>query len=102
MRTVIQISAAFLVLDGRDKSPLREASVLVDGGRRRCFRKGDGHIVFTDLPAVEHTFEIQGLPQFVTAAAPVIAGEQHFCPSRFIVLVEQHGGVSAAEGQRLL
>ena len=58
MRTVIQISAAFLVLDGRDKSPLREASVLVDGGRRRCFRKGDGHIVFTDLPAVEHTFEI--------------------------------------------
>lgn len=58
MRTVIQISAAFLVLDGRDKSPVREASILVDGARRRCIRKGDGHIVFTGLPAVEHTFEI--------------------------------------------
>lgn len=58
MRTVIQISAAFLVLDGRDKSPVREASILVDGARRRCVRKGDGHIVFTELPAVAHTFEI--------------------------------------------
>lgn len=58
MRTVIQISAAFLVLDGRDKSPVREASILVDGARRRCIRKGDGHVVFIDLSAVEHTFEI--------------------------------------------
>lgn len=58
MRTIIQLSAAFLVLDGRTKRPVREASILVDGGRRRCIRRGDGHVVFTGLPETAHTFEI--------------------------------------------
>jgi len=58
MRTVTRVSAAFLVLDGRDKSPIREASILVDGARGRCLRKGDGYYVFTDLSEAEHSFEI--------------------------------------------
>lgn len=74
MRTVIRISAAFLVLDGRDKSPIREASILVDGVRERCIQKGDGHFLFAGLPAVEHRFEIN-VPGFRTARRTVRPGE---------------------------
>lgn len=73
MRSIIQISAAFLVLDGRDKSPVREASVLVDGAGGRCIRKGDGHFVFINLPAVEHSFAI-GAPGFRTAFRTIRPG----------------------------
>lgn len=58
MRSIIRLSAAFLVLNGRDKSPVQEVSILVDGVRERCIRKGDGHFVFVNLPTTEHTFEI--------------------------------------------
>lgn len=58
MRTIIQVSAAFLLLDGRTKQPVRDASVFVDGNRNGAVRKGDGHYVFMNLLPVEHTFEI--------------------------------------------
>ena len=58
MRTISRISAAFLVLDGRDKSPLRQASVLVDGQRRAVLSKGDGYFVVLNLPQGEHRFEV--------------------------------------------
>ena len=58
MRTISRISAAFLVLDGRDKSPLRQAAVLVDGQRRAVLSKGDGCFVVLNLPEGEHRFEV--------------------------------------------
>lgn len=58
MRTVSRVSAAFLVLDGRDKSPLRQAAVLVDGQSRAVLSKGDGYFVVLNLPEGEHRFEI--------------------------------------------
>ena len=73
MRTIIQLSAAFLVLDSRDKSPIREASILVDGVKRRCIRKGDGHFIFVDLPEGEHRFEIAS-PGFCTVRRLVQPG----------------------------
>lgn len=113
MRTVIQVSAAFLVLDGRDKSPLREASILADGARRRCVRKGDGHIVFTGLPKVEHTFEITA-PGFRTArrtvrpgpgALPEVVVMQHAADSPRLAGVSHYrfrftkGGTSLADSR---
>lgn len=58
MRTISRVSAAFLVLDGRDKSPLRQAAVLVDGQRRAVLSKGDGCFVVLNLPEGEHRFEV--------------------------------------------
>lgn len=73
MRTVIQISAAFLVLDGCDKRPIREVSILVGGVRQHCIRKGDGHFVFIDLSETEQIFEIAA-PGFRTARRTVRPG----------------------------
>lgn len=58
MRTLNRISAAFLLLDGRDKSPVLGASVLVDGARCKLVSKTDGHYVFTNLPPKGHVYEI--------------------------------------------
>lgn len=58
MRIISRVSAAFLVLDGRDKSPLRQAAVLVDGQRRAVLSKGDGYFVVLNLPEGEHRFEV--------------------------------------------
>lgn len=58
MRTLNRISAAFLLLDGRDKSPVLGANVLVDGARHKLVNKNDGHYVFTNLPPAEHMYEI--------------------------------------------
>ncbi len=73
MRTISRVSAAFLVLNGRDKSPIREASILVDGVRGRCIRKGDGYYVFADLSEAEHSFEISA-PGFRTVRRAVLPG----------------------------
>ena len=58
MRTLSCVSAAFLLLDGRDKTPVLGASILVDGRRHRVMSKGDGHYVLTNLPPVPHVYEI--------------------------------------------
>lgn len=65
MRTLCRAAAVLLVLDGRDKSPLREASILVDGQRRRMVNKGDGHAVFLNLSEGAHCFEVAA-PGFQT------------------------------------
>lgn len=75
MRALIQVSAAFLVLDSRDKSPVLDASILVDGVRKRCIRKGGGHFVLVDLPAAEHTFEISAAG-FCTARRTIPPGDR--------------------------
>ncbi len=58
MRTISRVSAAFLLLDGRDKSPILGASILVDGVRRKMVAKGDGHYVFSNLEPTAHVYDI--------------------------------------------
>ena len=61
MRTLSRVSAAFLLLDGRDKTPVLGATILVDGVRQKTVSKGDGHYVFINLPPTEHEYEISAL-----------------------------------------
>ena len=58
MRSVKRVSAAFLLLDGRTGAPVTAVTALADGSGAGCVRKGDGHIVFVDLPPGPHTFEL--------------------------------------------
>lgn len=89
MRTIKRLSAAFLVLDGRDKSPVRQADVLVDGQRFPTVRKGDGYLALPDLTGGEHTFTISA-PGYRTACRTF----QHVRVTEAETVVLQHDPVS--------